>query len=95
MQCRPRLADASRADERDQLIRFDQTGDLFQLGLTADERVRHSREVIGECIERAQRGKLADEAGRHQLVDALGPVEVAQFVLAEVEEARFSRQIVV
>ena len=88
-----RLANAARADQRDQTMLLDERRDFGDLRFAADEAGELQRQVVREDVERAQRWKVGDEIGREQLVDVLGASEVAQPVLAQIAQARLRRQV--
>jgi hypothetical protein len=78
LQREPRLADAARADQREQPRAVQRLARLDQFALAADERRGLLRQVVRRRLERAQRGEVAAQRGVLQLVEALGAGEVAQ-----------------
>ena len=54
----PRLANATRANQREQAVTVEQFFDLGDVVLAADEAGGLNRKIVGQRIERAQRRKL-------------------------------------
>ena len=72
LQGEARLADAARADQRDETMLLDQRGDFGDLRLAADEGRDLQRQIVGETFERSQRREVGNEIGCEQLIDVLG-----------------------
>ena len=82
-----RLAHASHSRQRHQAVLTHGQYDVFQLDATTDERRRRRGQVAEGGVQRAQRRELPPQAVRAGLVDPLRAGQVAQPVLAEVEQS--------
>ena len=90
LQRQPRLAHPAGSGERQQAHVVPpragrRPGNLL---LPPEKRGRLERQVVGAGRQRPQRREVGGQIGMEQLEDALGAVEVAQRVLAEVAQAR-------
>ena len=92
LQREPRLAGAAHADQRHQATGRQEPRDVRQLPLAPNERGDLEREVRGMRRGGAQRRELAPQSRRDELVDVLGPVQVAQPMLAQVDQLRTSEE---
>ena len=86
LQFEARLAGATDTDQCDQATPHQQAPDLGQLPLASHERGDLGSEVGRVLGHRAERRELAAQPRRHDLVDMLGPVQVPQAMLAQVDE---------
>ena len=86
LQREPGLADAAGAGDRHQRAGPDGAGDLDDRVLASDEGRDLQREVSGNDVEPGGRFDVVRQPGPRQLEDPLGPSEVAQPVLAQVDE---------
>ncbi len=80
------LAGAAHADQRHEAAGGEQPREVDQLPLATDERRRLGPEVRRVLGARSQGRERAAQARGDELEDLLGPVEVAQPVLAQVHE---------
>ena len=91
----PGLADAADAGERDEARRRRAPSPTrMQLVVATDERRQLHRQVARERVERSQGRESRRPARRRDLEDPLGPREVAQAVLAEVEQRHAVGEVV-
>ena len=90
---RARLADSARADERDELVFLNQRRYLGNLRIETYERGRQVRQVVWKRVERAQRREVVREAGRDELVHALGTSKVPQAMLPQIAQTRLRGEI--
>ena len=88
----PGLAGAPDADQGDHPLAFERSPDQPQLALATHERGQLRREVRPRR-RGPERQRLVGEAGRDQLVDPLGPLDVAQAVLTPVHQRDARRQL--
>ena len=91
----PRLTDATDPGERDEPRLVERVDDRGPFGFAADERAELRRQVAAKHVERVQRRELRPKIGVHDLEHALGPRDVAQAVLAEVEQRGARVELVV
>ena len=94
LQCQARLADAPDAGERDHRGVVERGANLGQVIVSTDERAALHGQVPRVCVEGPQRRELGREIRMRQLHDALGPPEIAQAMLTEVDESDFGRDLV-
>ncbi len=90
----PGLARSTGADQGQQPAAAAQAGQLGERQVTADERCQLGRQVGQAAIERPDRTRVRGRLFVHQLVDALGPDQVVQPVLAVVDQADTGREAV-
>ena len=93
LQREARLADAARADERDEPVLGEQLRDGEDVDVAADEARDLKRQVVRQRFERAQRREIRRESGRYELVDLLGMRQIFETVLAEIAERGPRRQL--
>ena len=74
----PGLARAAGPDERDEPRLLERRPHRRGLLLTADEGRERHRQVRASCADRSERRERRRKAGRRELEDLLGPIEVAQ-----------------
>jgi hypothetical protein len=86
------LAGPARAGERHEPLAVEQQLDRGQLLAPAHEAGELDRQVVGQCVQRAQRGQVAWQVGVAQLVDALGAGQVAEAVGPQVVQLGSGRQ---
>ena len=80
--------------KRDETMRAEQAAHVVQLLLAADEAGELEREIVRAGVERLERWELGGEIVAVELEDALRPGQVAQAMLAEVDERHAVRQVV-
>ncbi len=85
------LADSADTGERDEPRHRELLGDRGQFLVAADERAELHREVARVGVEGTERGKVHGQAGRDELIHALGTREVTQAVFAEVDQLAVRR----
>jgi len=90
----PGLAGATHADQGDEAIRAQQTLDVHDFPLPPDEGCDRERQVRGDSDDRAKRRELAAQAWCRELVHMLGSIQVAQAMLALVDQLGHRREIV-
>ena len=91
-QRQPCLPNPAGPEQRQQPRLRQQTSDLGELQLTADERCRLERQVVRCGTERMQRGKRFAQRRMHELMDLLGALETAQCHAAEIAHRNAGRQ---
>ncbi len=94
LQREARLAGAADPDEGDQATGVEQARDLGELPLASHEGGDLERQVRGGPGCRAERRERPPQARRGELVDVLGPLEIAQAMLALVEQLDARGQLV-
>src|SRR5262245_40458925 len=74
----PRLAAAADACDGQQALRAEELAQCGALLLATDERRALHRQIVGECIERPQRGELVTQIRRSELPDTLRLLEITE-----------------
>ena len=88
LQREPGLADAPGTSDGHEPHLAQRVGDVDHRLLAADERRDLRWEIARNRVERSGRLELAGQAGAGQLEDSLGTSEVAQAMLAQVDESQ-------
>ena len=83
---KPGLAAAPRGQDRQQPGLREEPFGLGQFRLPPDEIGQLDREVVGDGVERGERGEVVGESGDDELVHVLGPGQVLEAVLAHVAD---------
>ena len=90
----PGLAAAAGAGQRHHAVLPQQLDDVLELPDPSDERGELGGQVVLDRVERPQRREVDGQPGRLELEQPLRPGQVAQTVVAEVDERGAGRQLV-
>ena len=93
MQRQPGLPDPARTGQRDEPVLGEQAGDPCGVVVATDDRRRRRRQLVGRCLQAAQRREPGRQAVGDQLVERLGCGQVLEPVGAQRDGARPVRPV--
>src|SRR5439155_20465117 len=92
LQRQPCLAKAAHAEQREKARTREQLLRLLALTPAANERRDLLRQIVGRCLELAQRGKILMQRRMEQLIDGFGCGETFEPHRAQAAERNVARQ---